>query len=108
MQLIDGRRKGPRSPANSTTSTEVLAGLLENADSLLSKGKYNEAIAAYSEAIRVDPKQSHAYHGRGVAYGGVRKHDEAIADCTEAIRLDPTCARAYEVRGLAHLSERQC
>jgi beta-lactamase regulating signal transducer with metallopeptidase domain/tetratricopeptide (TPR) repeat protein len=50
--------------------------------------KYNEAIAAFSEAIAVDPKAGAALYGRGLAYFFREDWDKAIADFT--IWLRPT------------------
>ena len=47
------------------------------------------AISAYSEAIRLDPKNVEAYIGRSCVYQGKGDFDRAIADATEAIRLGP-------------------
>ena len=55
------------------------------------KREYDQAIADYSEAIRLDPEYAMAYYYRGVAYGDKGDYDAAVADCTEAVRLDPKC-----------------
>jgi tetratricopeptide (TPR) repeat protein len=55
-----------------------------------------EAIADFTQAIRLDPQFAHAYVRRGVAYGNT---PEALADFTEAIRLDPEYIQAYYNRG---------
>ena len=66
------------------------------------KGNRDKAIADYTEAIRLDPKDSVAHCDRGRAYGSKGEYDKAIADCTEAIRLDPKYADAYCSRGCAY------
>jgi tetratricopeptide (TPR) repeat protein len=53
------------------------------------KGDLDRAIADYSEAIRLDPKQANAYRNRGNALREKGDLDRAIADLNEAIRLDP-------------------
>ena len=58
------------------------------------------AIAAYTEAIRLDSGNAIAYNNRGLALADQGKLDEAIADYTEAIRLDPSNAIAYSNRGV--------
>ena len=52
-------------------------------------GEYDRAIADYSEAIRLNPKDPAAYNNRGNAYSRKGEYDRAIADLNEAIRLDP-------------------
>jgi tetratricopeptide (TPR) repeat protein len=62
---------------------------------------YVEAIAAYSEAIKFDPKYPIAYNNRGVAYFKTGDNDHAIADYTETIKLNPKVASPYSNRGRA-------
>lgn len=59
----------------------------------------DQAIADYSEAIRVDPKFATAYNNRGWALNEKKEHDQALVDLDEAIRLDPKLAYAYNNRG---------
>ncbi|MGA2256192.1 MAG: protein kinase [Thermoguttaceae bacterium] len=61
---------------------------------------WDDAIAASSEALRLDPKSEEAYFWRARAHSGKREYDQAIADFTEAIRLDPKFAPAYGNRAL--------
>ena len=70
------------------------------------KGDHDQAIADYTEAIRLDPKIAAAYYNRAISYAEKGDHDQAIADCTEAIRLNQTQpvyyvrrARAYRALG---------
>src|SRR5262249_30194144 len=68
---------------------------------LLGDQQYDKAIAAYSDAIRRDPKYSFAYLGRGDAYLAKGDLDRAGLDYNTAVRLDPTNeaakARAHAV-----------
>ena len=66
------------------------------------KGDLDKAIADYTEAIRLNPKDADAYGNRGYAYAAKGDLDKAIADCTEAIRLNPKDADAYVNRGWAY------
>jgi len=65
----------------------------------LSEGNYEEAIIAFTAAIKIDPKQAPAYVGRGDAYIGSGETEEnlaaALADYEQAIGLDETNAEAY-------------
>ncbi len=66
------------------------------------KGDLDAAVAAYTEAIRLDPRNAERYCDRGFAYCKKGNPDKALADCDEAIRLDPKRAGAYRARGVAH------
>jgi len=58
-----------------------------------------KAVAAFGEAIRLNPKNANAYAHRGNAYLDQGDYDKAIADYNKAIRLDPNNAEAYKNRG---------
>ncbi len=62
-------------------------------------GNWDSAIAHYTEAIRLDPKDAQAYCVRGATYWVMGDRDKAIADYTEIIRLRPKLALAYSCRG---------
>ena len=65
-------------------------------------GKYEDAIAEYTQAIALDPKYAAAYNNRGAANNNLGKYAEAIADYDQAIALDPKYAVAYNNRGAAY------
>jgi tetratricopeptide (TPR) repeat protein len=65
----------------------------------LDKGDFENALADFSENIRLDPKCASAYHGRGTAYREKGEYDRAILDYTEAIRISPKYGAAYWGRG---------
>jgi tetratricopeptide (TPR) repeat protein len=67
----------------------------------LDRGEFDEAIASFNEAIRLDRTDVWAYHARGTAWYAKAEYRKAIADLSEAIRLDPACARTYYDRGNA-------
>jgi len=47
------------------------------------KGDRDRAIADFTEAIRLDPKDWYPYHNRGLAYHDKGEPDRAIADYTD-------------------------
>jgi tetratricopeptide (TPR) repeat protein len=66
------------------------------------KSEVNEAIADYTEAIRLNPGFAEAYYNRGILCGRDKDDlDRAIADFGEAIRINPKFVDAYHTRGLA-------
>ena len=58
-----------------------------------------QAIAYFTEAIRLDPNYASAFRDRGQLYEDRGDNEQAIADYTEAIRLDPKDVLAYFRRG---------
>ena len=56
---------------------------------------YTEAIAAYTEAIRIDKNFTTAYFNLGLDYKRLERYDEAITALEEVIKLDPKYTNAY-------------
>jgi tetratricopeptide (TPR) repeat protein/S1-C subfamily serine protease len=66
--------------------------------------RYPEAIAAYTQAIKINP-HPWAYNNRGNVYFRLEDYQKAIADYTQAIELNPdltVLATAYYNRGDAY------
>jgi tetratricopeptide (TPR) repeat protein len=72
---------------------------------LFKQGKLEEAVAAFREAIRLQPDDAgaHIYLGNALRMQG--KLDEAVASYREAIRLAPKHAKAYGALGQALLQQ---
>ena len=66
----------------------------------------DDAIAYYTEVIRLDPTDtsivSIAYYSRGLAYAEKGEVDSAIENYNESIQLNPDFADAYNYRGIAY------
>ena len=58
-------------------------------------GKFDDAIADFSEAIRLDPQWAR-YNNRGIAYSHKGDDERALADFDEAVRRDGKYAKAYD------------
>jgi len=68
------------------------------------QGDYENAIAAYSQAIELDPSFAEAYYGRGFAYHSLGNYAQAITDYTEAIAMNPGWDLPYLNQGLAYVN----
>jgi tetratricopeptide (TPR) repeat protein len=68
----------------------------------LEKNDLAGAIAAFTEALRLNPNDAKALSSRGVAYDLNRDLDKALADYNEALRIDPKYATAYYNRGMTY------
>jgi tetratricopeptide (TPR) repeat protein len=68
---------------------------------LATQGKPEEAIAQYSEALRISPAYAEAHYNLGVALATQGKLDEAIAQYSEALRIYPAYAEAHRNLGIA-------
>src|ERR1043166_4500755 len=69
--------------AEGTTRTATEAMAADNARD------YDLAVTRFSDVLRLNPIDSGAYCGRGLAYVGKREFDQAIADLSRALNLDP-------------------
>jgi lipoprotein NlpI len=69
------------------------------------RGDLEAAIAEFSKAIGLDPKNPLAYSARGNAKINTGELEEAIADHTKAIELDPTRRTPYINRGVAKVDK---
>ena len=89
--IIDrGLPDGLTDPAASTAYSQGYSHMLDAA--------WFSAIAAYDEAIRIQPEVAGLYEARGTAYMYAGRHDDALADYSLAIELDPTDAGLWRRR----------
>jgi tetratricopeptide (TPR) repeat protein/invasion protein IalB len=70
--------------------------------SLCQQATGEEAIAACTRMLALNPKNAVVFVVRGVAYFRRGDYDDAISDYERAIRLDPKLAVAYNDRGDAY------
>jgi hypothetical protein len=66
---------------------------------LTTQGKPDEAMAHYSEALRINPSYAEAHYNLGIALFRQGKLDEAIAHYSEALRINPSYAEAHNNLG---------
>lgn len=64
-------------------------------------GEFDDAIADYTKAIELDPKQVTIFFSRGMAYLNKKNFNPAIADFDRVIELEPNEASAYYNRANA-------
>jgi serine/threonine protein kinase len=80
------------------------------ANHYLKTKRFQEALAAFEQAIRLDPDDASLYNGKGLVLSELKRYQEALAAYEWAIRLDPNYAIAYFNKGnvlddLEHLEE---
>jgi tetratricopeptide (TPR) repeat protein len=69
---------------------------------LARRDKHEDAVAEYSEAIRLAPGNPDNLNDRGWSLIKIEQYDRAIADFTEAIRIKPDHVHAWQNRGWAY------
>jgi len=75
--------------------------------SFLKKGKIEEAIVQFCEALRINPAYLEAHSNLGVALLHKGQAEEAIAHFREALRIDPADPEAHINLGAAFLQKGQ-
>ncbi len=74
---------------------------LKEGNTFRNQKQYENAIDAYEEAIRLDPKLAVAHNNKSWALNELGRYEEALKACEEAIRLDPKLAVAHDNKGFA-------
>jgi len=74
---------------------------LDEGDNFRNLKQYSEALAAYEQAIRLDPNDAYAYSNKGYTLNELKRYREAVGAYEQAIRLDPNNAAAYISKSLA-------
>lgn len=67
------------------------------------QARYDNAIAAYRQALQLDPRIVDAYTGLGTALVAQRRYDEAIRQFQAAVVLAPHVARLHNDLGYAYM-----
>lgn len=80
---------------------------LQNANQLLALGRFDVAIAAYDEFLRLYPGSGEAWHNRGMALAETKRFALAAQSFGRAVELRPDSAASWHNRGmsLAELGE---
>jgi tetratricopeptide (TPR) repeat protein len=97
--LPDAEPKQTETPGSSQGAVQEL---LNAAEAYARKSQFDQAHAAATDAIRLDPNCSRAFAIRADVYRCQGKAEDAIKDANQAITLDPRNAHARRIRGIAH------
>ena len=60
--------------------------------------RYDEAVALYDEAIKINPQNTALYSNKALALTQAGKHEEALASVNKALELNPADERAIQVK----------
>ena len=80
----------------------LASALQQRATINVSQGKYQEAVADYSEALKVKAKDPNIFERRAYAEIQLKDYDKALHDYNEAIKLSPEEPKYYQVRAFIY------
>jgi len=80
----------------------LASALQQRATIYVSQKKFQEAIADYSEALKIKSDDPNVYERRAYAEMQLKDYDEALHDYNEAIKHSPEEAKYYQVRALIY------
>src|SRR6476660_9352549 len=80
----------------------LASALQQRASFYVSQGKFQEAIADYSEALKVKAKDPDIFERRAYAEIQLKDYDKALHDYNEAIKLSPEEPKYYQVRAFIY------
>ena len=103
---LEGQVLALNSDANeavdSSGVTETGAGDLELIESWfnlglkqVSAGEFNQAIASWEKALKINPNLSEAWHNRGSALGRLGEYEQAVTSFQQALTIDPQNYQAW-------------
>lgn len=72
-------------------------------DNFFFEGRYEEAINAYNESIRLEPNGADVWNNRGVVLTRLQRYDPAIASYDRALQILPNYGDAWNNRGVTLL-----
>ncbi len=95
-QAVEAYRKAAElDPKNAPNLAAVLQ---QRAVAYTSQQQYPEAVADFSEAIKINPNDPGTYERRAYVEMKLNDFDKALADYSEAIKLKPNEVRYYLLR----------
>lgn len=69
---------------------------------LMKEEKYTEAIAMYTKAINIDPRNPIFYCNRSAAWTRLGDYDKSISDANLSLRYNPRYSKAFVRLGDAY------
>jgi tetratricopeptide (TPR) repeat protein len=96
-KAVDAFRKAAE--LDGKQAPNLMAALQQRGTAYTSEQKFPEAIADFSEALKMKPNDAGIYERRAYVEMKMNDLDKALADYSEAIRLNPDEIRYYLYRG---------
>lgn len=98
QQCLTARRPLTVYADDAKTAEEFLA----RADEAFDSGNCKQAIAAYTQALALNPNYAEAYNNRAYTYMRMQNYGPALQDLDQALRIRPDYMHALMNRGDLH------
>ncbi|EGZ24155.1 hypothetical protein PHYSODRAFT_311246 [Phytophthora sojae] len=85
---------------------QLVAAAKDEGNAFFRQGQMQDAVAAYSRCIAMDPSNAVCLSNRAAAYLKLKQFDLAVADCSKAIEVAPTI-KPFMRRSAAYVALRQ-
>lgn len=105
LALPASRAQAPQEPAPAALTERQKKEL--QADLLMARKQYAEAIKGYLEMLRQEPRNSTLLNKTGIAYHQMTRLDEAKRYYERAIKADKKCANALNNLGTIHYNRKK-
>lgn len=92
---------------NDAIKTKQVENLLKLGEEKYTRKDYKGAIAAFTQALQLDPKNIAAYMYRGLIYEELRDYKSAVADYEQVSRISPTSLVFHNLINYALLKDKQ-
>ena len=80
-------------------SSKTREAWLNEAETYYDLKRYEEALTALDEAIRLDPNYARAYYNKSLVLHDLERYEEALSTCEQYMRLEPGEAKACYHKG---------
>ena len=97
--VTQGARLLPQAQTSPPGSHQQMSTPKIAAGNYLKAKRYQEALAAFEQAIQLDPDNASLYNGKGLVLSELKRYQVALTAYERAIRLDPNYAEAYFNKG---------
>jgi tetratricopeptide (TPR) repeat protein len=97
-QCSNPRRPAAIYPHEPKTAEEAL----KRGDEAYDEGNCSQAIAAYSQALALNPEYAEAFNNRAYTYMRMQEYAPALKDLDQALRIRPDYVHALMNRGDIH------
>jgi len=97
----------PAPPSGSSSTTQVdqsARAYFAQGEDYSKKKDWDQAIAAYQQAVRIDPKFAEAWNNLGYCYRKAKQYDKALDAYKQAISLKPDFSYPHEYMARTYLA----